>query len=173
MLRGYSREGNKRGGSLTVFPKFSRPSWTKMSEISINTVENIDEIDQIILLTTCTTKLHRYYRVTLHFLDFHQQVFPQISSPPFITFARVHIKFQVHSKCLTYLTWSICLKKIPLDLWSVHPRFRVPRNHLSLTWIMKNFNHLDAWDNFDKTVKKYFLYLEEWSQKSKKFVRGV
>ena len=104
-----------------------------MSEISINTVENIDEIDQIILLTTCTTKLHRYYRVTLHFLDFHQQVFPQISSPPFITFARVHIKFQVHLKCLTYLTWSIRLKKIPLDLWSVRPRFRVPRNHLSLT----------------------------------------
>ena len=54
-----------------------------MSEISINTVENIDEIDQIILLTTFTTKLHRYYRVTLHFLDFHQQVFPQILSPPF------------------------------------------------------------------------------------------
>ena len=41
-----------------------------MSEISINTVKNIDEIDQIILLTTCTTKLHRYYRITLHFLDF-------------------------------------------------------------------------------------------------------
>ena len=43
-----------------------------MSEISINTVENNDEIDQIILLTTCTTQLHRYYRVTLLFLDFHQ-----------------------------------------------------------------------------------------------------
>ena len=42
-----------------------------MSEISINTVENIDEIDQIILLTTCTTKLHSYYRVTLHFFYVH------------------------------------------------------------------------------------------------------
>ena len=52
-----------------------------MSEISINTVENIDEVEQIILLTTCTTKLHRYYRVTLHFLDFHQKNFPDIPTP--------------------------------------------------------------------------------------------
>ena len=61
-----------------------------MSEISINTVENIDEIDQIILLTTCTTKLHRYYRVTLHFLDFQQKNSPEIPPPPFITFVRVY-----------------------------------------------------------------------------------
>ena len=52
-----------------------------MSEISINTVENIDEIEQIFLLITCTTKLHRYYRVTLHFLDFHQKKFPEIPPP--------------------------------------------------------------------------------------------
>ena len=52
-----------------------------MSEIFINTVENIDEVEQIILLTTCTTKLHRYYRVTLHFLDFHQKNFPEIPPP--------------------------------------------------------------------------------------------
>ena len=78
----YSREGNKRGGSLTVFPKFSRPKGTKMSEIAINIVENIDEVEQIVFLTTCTTKLHRYYRVTLHFLDFHQKNFPEIP-PPF------------------------------------------------------------------------------------------
>ena len=52
-----------------------------MSEISINTVENIDKIDQIILLTTCTTKLQRYYRVTLHFLDFDQKKFPEIAPP--------------------------------------------------------------------------------------------
>ena len=58
-----------------------------MSEISINTVENIDEIVQIILLTTYTTKLQRYYRVTLHILDFHRKFFPEIP-PPFITFAR-------------------------------------------------------------------------------------
>ena len=54
-----------------------------MSEISINKGENIDEIDQIILLTTCTTKLHRYHRVTLHFLDFHQKIFSRNSNHPF------------------------------------------------------------------------------------------
>ena len=32
---------------------------------------------------------------------------------------------------------------------------------------------MDAWDNFDNTGKKSFSYLEEWSQKSKKFVKGV
>ena len=63
-----------------------------MSEISINTVENIDEVDQIILLTICTTKLHRYDRVTLHVFDFHQKKLPEIPPPPptpFITFTRV------------------------------------------------------------------------------------
>ena len=48
----------------------------------MNTLENIDEVDQMILLTTCTTKLHRYYRVTLQFLDFHKKIFCKIS-PPF------------------------------------------------------------------------------------------
>ena len=52
-----------------------------MSEISINTVENIDEIYQIILLTTFTTKLHRYYRDTIHFLDFHQKKFWKLHHP--------------------------------------------------------------------------------------------
>ena len=80
----YSRKGNKRGGSLTVFPKLSRPSWTKMSEISINTVENIDEIDQITLLTICTTKLHRCYSVTLHFLIFTKNFFRKFHHP-FVT----------------------------------------------------------------------------------------
>ena len=65
-----------------------------MSEISINTVENITEVEQIILLTTCTTKVHRYYRVTLQFLDFHQKTLRKFHTnpfinPPFITFARV------------------------------------------------------------------------------------
>ena len=46
-----------------------------MSEISINTVENIAEVEQIILLTTCTTKLHSYYRVTLHFFLCSQKNF--------------------------------------------------------------------------------------------------
>ena len=55
-----------------------------MSEISLNTVENIDEVEQIILLTTCTTKLHRYYMVTLHLLDFHKHFFPKFQPPPFL-----------------------------------------------------------------------------------------
>ena len=32
---------------FTIFPKFSSPSWTKVSEISIiNTLQNIDEVEQ-------------------------------------------------------------------------------------------------------------------------------
>ena len=49
-----------------------------MSEIPINTVENIAEVEQIMLLITCTTKSNRYYRITLHFLDFHQRMFHKI-----------------------------------------------------------------------------------------------
>ena len=52
------------------FPKVAQ-GCTKMSEISVNTVENIDEVEQKSFLNTCTTKLHRYYRVTLHLLYFH------------------------------------------------------------------------------------------------------
>ena len=36
-----------------------------MSEKSMNTVEHTDEVEQISLLSSCTTKLHRYNRVTL------------------------------------------------------------------------------------------------------------
>ena len=67
-----------KGVSLPFFTKFSRPSKTKISEISINTVE---QVEQLILLTTCTTKLHRYYRVTLHSLAFQQKKIPEIPSP--------------------------------------------------------------------------------------------
>ena len=75
-LSRYSREGNKRGGLLPFSKNFP------IFQISINTVENIDEVDQIIFLTTCTTKLHRYYRVTLHFLDFQQKnFFPKFVRP--------------------------------------------------------------------------------------------
>ena len=38
----------------------------KISEKSINTAENSDEFEQISLLTTCTTKLHRYHGVKQH-----------------------------------------------------------------------------------------------------------
>ena len=51
-----------------------------MSEISINTVENIDEVEQKSLLITCTKKLQRYYRVTLHFLDFRKFHHPLLST---------------------------------------------------------------------------------------------
>ena len=53
-----------------IFPKFSRPIWTKMSKISTNTEVNIDEVEQKTLLTICTRKLHRCYRVTLNFWIF-------------------------------------------------------------------------------------------------------
>ena len=49
----------------------------------MNTVENIDEVEQIILLTTCTTQLHRYHRLPYFFLDFHQKDFTEIPPPPF------------------------------------------------------------------------------------------
>ena len=65
-----------------IFPKFSRQIRTKVNKISINTEVNIDEVEQKTLLTICTTKLHIYYRVTLHLLDFHQNIFPKIP-PPF------------------------------------------------------------------------------------------
>ena len=74
-----------KGGFLTVSTNFSMPSWTKMSEISKNTVENINAIDQIIL-TFCTTNLHRYHRVTLYFWDFHQKKFHEIPSPLLLPF---------------------------------------------------------------------------------------
>ena len=115
-----------KGRSLTVFPKVSRPSWTKMSEISIKTVENIDEIDQIILLTTCTTKLHRYYRVTLHFLDFHQKNFPEIPPPPFY----YHPFYYLHE--------SNCLSVFNKENTANKPHFSILRNKylfdLRLTW---------------------------------------
>ena len=50
-----------------------------MSEISLNTVENIGEVEQISLLTTCTTKLHIHYKVTLHY--FLQKEIPKIPLP--------------------------------------------------------------------------------------------
>ena len=104
-----------KGGSLTVFQKFSRPNWTKMSEISINTLENIDEVDQIILLTTCTTKLHRYYRITLHFLDFHQKIFswnstPLLLTPLFIAFTRVNSYRSTHLKLVTNKSFQSALR---------------------------------------------------------------
>ena len=36
---------------------------------------------KISLLTTCTTKLHRYYKVTLYILDFHRNFLSKIPPP--------------------------------------------------------------------------------------------
>ena len=63
-----------------IFPKFSRRIRTKVNKISINTEVNIDEVEQKTLLTIGTTKLHRYFRVTLHFLDFHQKISEKFTS---------------------------------------------------------------------------------------------
>ena len=52
-----------------------------MSEKPINTVENIDKVEQISLITTCTTRIHRYYGVTLHFYGFSPKKFPKIPRP--------------------------------------------------------------------------------------------
>ena len=77
----------------------------------MNTVENIDEVEQISLLTTCTTRLHRSYRVTLHFLEIHQNISeistPLLLDPPYITFTRVDnpgkkIKFLFVSRIMIY-----------------------------------------------------------------------
>ena len=75
----------------------------------MNTVENIDEVEQIILLTTCTTKLHRYYRVTLHFLNFYQNFFlkiqlsPSINPQPFYYLRKSLGNFDKILKIMTFL----------------------------------------------------------------------
>ena len=48
-----------KGGSLMIFPKFSRPSWTKMSEISVNTVKQVNAFEQIGFAN------HFYYKITV------------------------------------------------------------------------------------------------------------
>ena len=69
-----------------------------MSKKPINTVKNIDEVEQISLFTTgdYSTKSHRFYRVTLHFLDFHQNIFSKIPTSLLLPYYRLstgHIKF--------------------------------------------------------------------------------
>ena len=54
-----------KGGSLAIFPKLYA-KWDKNEwNIYIDKEENVDEVEQKSLLTTCITKLHRYYRVIL------------------------------------------------------------------------------------------------------------
>ena len=73
-----------------IFPKFSVQSWTKMSEISANTVKTNNEVEQINLLTTCATTLHRYLRVTQLFLLSPIWNLENSTPCPIITFRRVH-----------------------------------------------------------------------------------
>ena len=83
-----------------------------------------------------------------------------------------HIKFQVHTQCLTYLPWPICLKKTPQDFWGGHSPLQSAKEttfHSSERW--KNFIK-DAWNDFDNTGKKHFSYLDERIQESKKLVKG-
>ena len=44
-------------------------------------MENIDEVEQIILLTTCTSKLHRYIGLLYIFYIFSKKVFPKFHPP--------------------------------------------------------------------------------------------
>ena len=85
--------------SITNFLKFSRPSWTKMSEISINTVGKIDEVEQKNLLITCTAKLYIDIMVLPYIFRFSPKRFSENSThPPFITFARVVDKVGLHAR---------------------------------------------------------------------------
>ena len=59
-----------------------------MNEISLTTVKNIDEVEQKSLLITCTKKLQRYYRVTLHFLDFRKFHHPLLLTLPLLLASR-------------------------------------------------------------------------------------
>jgi hypothetical protein len=57
-----------------VYYDFHKIFQAKLNKICLTVFkysENIKEVEQISLLTTCITKLHTYYRVTLHILDFH------------------------------------------------------------------------------------------------------
>ena len=101
----YFHEGKKRRRISYDFPKIFRAKLNKRSEISINTVKNIYEVEQKSLLVTFTAKWHRYYGVSLHFLDFHRKDFPKIqptlfllTPPPFINFTRVVNKVGLHAR---------------------------------------------------------------------------
>ena len=48
----YSREGDRGGGPLRFFPKFSTAKWTKMNKVISDTAKNVKEGEQVSLLTT-------------------------------------------------------------------------------------------------------------------------
>ena len=85
-LKAYSREGNKifkaklNKNEWNIY-KHSGKHWWNWSNNHANHLYY---------------KITWYYRVTLHFLDFHQKIFPKFLppfiNPPFITFARVRDK---------------------------------------------------------------------------------
>ena len=83
----------------------------------------------------------------------------------------VHIKFQVHTKCLAVANMS---EKTPRDLsGGVYTPFGMPKKPPSIHLKNEKFSTKDSLDNDDSTGKKSFSQLEERSQKSKKFVKGL
>ena len=140
------------------FPKIFRPILTKMSKISINTEVNIDEVEQKTLLTICTTKLHRYYRVTLHFLDFHQKIFPKIT-PPFIKHPLLlpsqeyRLNFRKLSWTKNFAGINFCESDLFKDFVGVNLTFAF-RNIFSTTLVYGFKNNLNK--------NQYFFYLRKW-----------
>ena len=84
----------------------------------------------------------------------------------------VHIKFQVHTKCLNLVAVAnMSEKNTSRFMGGVHPPLWGATEttfHLSEKWKILT---IDAWDNFENTGKKPFSYLKERSQKSKKIVK--
>ena len=82
----------------------------------------------------------------------------------------VHTEFQVHTKCLTYLPWPLCLKKPSGFMESVHPS-KGTNFHSSEKWkiLIKV-----SWDNADNSWKNFFSCLKERSQRYIiKVIKGV
>ena len=149
-----------------IFPTFFRPSWTKMNEISINTVENIDEVDQIIFLTTCTTKLHRYYRVTLQFLDFHQKNFPEIPLllPFLILTPRLLLLFIISTEILS-LFFLGDLKKVKSEKFDVSTIVWAKGDSLQGECVFKNSIMLYKIFYMDRLVMSKYIFCPNFVQK--------
>ena len=164
----YSCGGNKSG---TTPSKFSRPSWTKMSEIAINTVEKI-EVEQISLLTTCTTKLYKYHRLNLHFWILTKKYIkfnPLFHYPsPFIAFSRVLFLSQlIISKFLSYLsihTWMkssyIIMWRAASFIWSPDPSLQQSYKNLRISGQRFWPSSSDKW----KQVKGFCLLMSTSNQ---------
>ena len=132
-----------------------------MCEISISTVENIDEVEQISLQTTCSTKLYRYYRVTLNFLVFTKKNFRKfhlqpLLNPPFITFARVQSLLKRYPRkqmLFAEQKISLCSEIItfynpvlPQEVLSNHPCLSTPLSlNISETLFRRHTEYLERY----------------------------